>query len=126
MKNLILMAAIATMPLVACNANGASTNATEQAAPAAAAPQKPDLGFLTAMGLDVSNLNIINDVWEFTVDMIDLNKEYEERMQKILSEEQYKQYKQMCMRPRRPFGQRGGHRGGPRPNGQLPEHNTNE
>ena len=75
LKNLILMVAIATMPLVACNANGASTNGTEQAAPAAAAPQKPDLGFLTAMGLDVSNLNIINDVWEFTVDMIDLNKD---------------------------------------------------
>ena len=58
--------------------------------------------------------------------MIDLNKEYEERMQKILSEDQYKQYQQMRMRPGRPFGQRGGHRGGPRPNGQRPEHNTNE
>lgn len=75
MKNLILMAAIAMMPLVACNANGASSNATEQAAPATAAPEKPDLGFLTAMGLDVSNLNIINDVWEFSVDWIDLNKD---------------------------------------------------
>ena len=36
MKNYILIAAIAMMPLVACNANGASTNATDQAAPAAA------------------------------------------------------------------------------------------
>ena len=75
MKNFILMAAIAMMPLVACNANGASTNATDQAAPAAAAPEKPDLGFLTAMGLDVSNLNIINKVWEFSVDFIDLNED---------------------------------------------------
>lgn len=55
--------------------------------------------------------------------VIDLNKEYEERMQKILSEDQYKQYQQMRMRPGRPFGQRGGHRGGPRPNGQRPEGN---
>ena len=76
LKNLILMAAVTTMPLAACNASGSGNNtASEQAAPAAAAPEKPDLGFLTAMGLDVSNLNIINDVWEFTADMIDLNKD---------------------------------------------------
>ena len=50
-RNLFLLAALLLMPLVACNANGASTNATDQAAPAAAAPEKPDLGFLTAMGL---------------------------------------------------------------------------
>ena len=55
--------------------------------------------------------------------VVDLNKEYEQRMQKILSEDQYKQYQQMRMRPGRPFGQRGGHRGGPRPNGQRPEGN---
>lgn len=55
--------------------------------------------------------------------VVDLNKEYEERMQKILSEDQYKHYQQMRMRPGRPFGQRGGHRGGPRPNGQRPEGN---
>ena len=58
--------------------------------------------------------------------VVDLNKEYEERMKKILNDEQYQQYQKMRMRPHRPFGQRGGHRGGPRPNGQLPEHNTNE
>ena len=74
-RNLFLLAALLLMPLVACNANGASTHATDQAAPAAAAPEKPDLGFLTAMGLDVSNLNIINDVWEFSVDFIELNED---------------------------------------------------
>ncbi|MBQ2235496.1 MAG: hypothetical protein II428_02110, partial [Muribaculaceae bacterium] len=86
MKNLILMAAIAMMPLVACNANGGSTNATEQAAPAAAPVQKPDLGFLTAMGLDVSNLTIIDDVWEFSVDFIELN---EDQALKLLPMAQY-------------------------------------
>ena len=86
MKNLILMAAIAMMPLVACNANGGSTNATEQAAPAAAPAQKPDLGFLTAMGLDVSNLTIIDDVWEFSVDFIELN---EDQALKLLPMAQY-------------------------------------
>lgn len=86
MKNLILMAAIAMMPLVACNANGGSTNATEQAAPAAAPAQKPDLGFLTAIGLDVSNLTIIDDVWEFSVDFIELN---EDQALKLLPMAQY-------------------------------------
>lgn len=73
MKTFILMAAIAMMPLLPCNAYGASTDATEKSAPAA--PQKPDLSFLTTMGLDVSNLAIINDVCESSFDFIDLNKE---------------------------------------------------
>lgn len=63
------------MPLVACNANSTGNNAAKQDAPAAAAPQKPNLSFLTAMGLDVSNLTIINDVWESSFDFIDLNEE---------------------------------------------------
>lgn len=74
-RHLFLLAALMMMPLVACNANGVSTDAAEKSTPAAAAPQKPDLSFLKAMGLDVSNLPIINDVWESSIDCIDLNKD---------------------------------------------------
>ena len=64
MKNLLLLAALALMPLVACNANGTNSNAGDQAAPAAA-PAKPDLGFLKKMGLDVSKLQTIDDSFDF-------------------------------------------------------------
>ena len=64
MRNLLLLAALVLMPLIACNANGTSSNAGDQAAPAAA-PAKPDLGFLKKMGLDVSKLQAIDDSFDF-------------------------------------------------------------
>ena len=73
MKQLFLMAAIATMPLVACNASDTSTNATERAATTDVATAKPDLGFLKKLGVDVSRLQAIGDKydsdqqWEATV-----------------------------------------------------------
>ena len=67
MRNLLLLAALVLMPLAACNANGTNSNAGDQAAPAAA-PAKPDLGFLKKMGLDVSKLQIIDDNFDFEQD----------------------------------------------------------
>ena len=64
MKNLILLSVIALMPLMACNANGTNSNAAEQSAPAAAAPQKPDLGFLKKLGVDVSQLQTMGDKYD--------------------------------------------------------------
>ena len=64
MKNLILVSAIALMPLVACNANGTNSNAAEQSTPAAAATQKPDLGFLKKLGVDVSRVQTMGDKYD--------------------------------------------------------------
>ncbi|MBO7608607.1 MAG: hypothetical protein J6S96_00185 [Muribaculaceae bacterium] len=75
MRYLILLMALTITPLVACNANnGSSDAAADQAAPTAA-PDKPDLSFLAKLGLDVSNLTIIGDVWEPSAVFVDLNKE---------------------------------------------------
>lgn len=58
--------------------------------------------------------------------VLDLNKEYEARMKKILSADQYKQYQQM-RHPRggRPGGQKGGRRGFP-PGEQRMEQGANK
>lgn len=65
MKNLLLLAALALMPLVACNASGTSSNAGDQAAPAAA-PAKPDLGFVKKLGVDASKLGTVGDNFDFS------------------------------------------------------------
>ena len=64
MKSLFLIAAVAMAPLLACNASGTSTNATEQASTTDASPVKPDLGFLKKLGVDVSQLQTMGDKYD--------------------------------------------------------------
>ena len=61
--------------------------------------------------------------------LVELNKEYDQKLKTILNDDQYKKYQQ---RYSRRGGRRGGHRpggpqfGGPRPGGQRPQAPSNE
>lgn len=114
-KTLMTMVALLTM-----TAAMAQDNDTKQRV----APQQPTAEQMVefmARDLELTD--------EQKTKLVELNKEYDQKLKTILNEEQYKKYQQ---RYSRRGGRRGGPRpggpqfGGPRPGGQRPQAPSNE